>query len=70
MSTYSASHRVNSPGHPLDGRLGGDYRGPVPRVPWATGYGPMNLDMALLPPMANGWGTKYLVPNMVPPLLA
>jgi hypothetical protein len=37
MRTYSASHRVNDSGHPLDGRLGGYCRGLVPR---ATSYGP------------------------------
>jgi hypothetical protein len=35
MSTYSAFHRVNISGHPLNGRLGGYYRGLVLRV---TGY--------------------------------
>jgi hypothetical protein len=43
--TYSTSGRVNGFSHPLDGRLGGYYRGPLPHVPHATGYGPMNLDM-------------------------
>jgi hypothetical protein len=32
--------------HPLDGRLGGYYQGPVLWVPWAAIYGPTNLDMA------------------------
>jgi hypothetical protein len=29
-----------------------------------------NLNMAMFPPAANGWGTKYPVPDMIPPLLA
>jgi hypothetical protein len=53
MSTYFASHRVNSPGHPLDRTLGGYYRGLVPLVPWATYYGPTNLDSTQFLPIAN-----------------
>jgi hypothetical protein len=30
----------------------------------------MNLDTAQFTPAANSWGTKYLVSDMVPPLLA
>jgi hypothetical protein len=44
-------------------------RGLVPQVPRATGYGPKNLDTTQFPLVANGWGTKYPVPNMAPPLL-
>jgi hypothetical protein len=28
------------------------------------------LDMTRFPPATNGWGTKYLVLDMAPPLLA
>jgi hypothetical protein len=69
MSTYFVSHRVNDPDHPLDGRLGGYYCGLLPWVPRAASYGPTNLDMTLFPLAANVWGTKYPVPDMVPPLL-
>jgi hypothetical protein len=44
-------------------------QGPVPRVPRAAGYGPTNLDMTMFPLVAIGWGTKFPVPHMVPPLL-
>jgi hypothetical protein len=53
MSTYSASHRVNGLDHLLDERLGFYYRGFVPRVSRAIGYGPTNLDMTLFPSAAN-----------------
>jgi hypothetical protein len=69
MSTYSASHRVNSSGHPLDGRLEGYLRGLVPRVPWIGGYGPTILDMAQFLLLENDWGSKYIVPDMGQPLL-
>jgi hypothetical protein len=61
---------VNGPDHPLDGMLGGYCRGLVPRVSLATGYGPTNLDITQFPPVANGWGIKYSIPDMIPPLLA
>jgi hypothetical protein len=61
---------VNGPGHPLDGRLGGNCRGLVSRVPWVVGYDPTNLVTTMFPPTASDWGTKYLVSVMVPPLLA
>jgi hypothetical protein len=70
MSAYFASHRENSFGHPLDGRLRGDCWVLVPRVSLVVGYGPTNLDTTLFPRAANGWGTKYPVPDMVLPLLA
>jgi hypothetical protein len=70
MSTYSASRRVNGPGHPFDGRLEGYYRGLVPQLPQVTGYSPTNLDTTQFSPMINGWGTKYPVSDMAPPLLA
>jgi hypothetical protein len=38
-------------------------------VPWAVGYGPTNLDTTRFPPVTNGRGTKYAVPDMDPPLL-
>jgi hypothetical protein len=40
MSTYSAHHRVDGSGHPLDGGLRGYCQGLVPQVPQATGYNP------------------------------
>jgi hypothetical protein len=52
ISTYSASHRVNGSSHPLDGWLRGYSWGPVPRVLWAAGYGPKNLDATQLPLVA------------------
>jgi hypothetical protein len=45
-------------------------RSPVPWVLWAAIYGPINLDMAQFLPAVNDWGTKYSIPDMVPPLLA
>jgi hypothetical protein len=39
MSTYSVSRPANGSDHPLDERLGGYYRGLVPRVPRVIGYG-------------------------------
>jgi hypothetical protein len=42
----------------------------VPRVPQAAGYSPNNLNTTWFPPTANGWGTKYPVPDMVLSLLA
>jgi hypothetical protein len=60
---------VNDPGHLLDGRLGGYCQGLVLWVPQASGYDPTNLDTTLFPAMANGWRTKYIVLDMVPPLL-
>jgi hypothetical protein len=47
----------------------GYYRGLVPLVPWVTGYGPQNLDTGRFPPAVNCWGTKYLIADMVLPLL-
>jgi hypothetical protein len=44
MSTYSAIRQATGFGHPLDGSLRGYYRGKLPQVPWATGYGPNLLD--------------------------
>jgi hypothetical protein len=41
----------------------------VPRVPRAAGYGPTNLDTVWFPPVENGWGTKYPIPDMAPTLL-
>jgi hypothetical protein len=41
---YSTSHRVNNSGHPLNRKLGGSYRSPIPQIPWDTGYVPINLD--------------------------
>jgi hypothetical protein len=70
MSTYSVSRQVNGPDHPLNGRLGGYCQGLLPRVPRGAGYGPANMDTTLFLPAANSWGTKYPVPDMVPPLLA
>jgi hypothetical protein len=61
MKTYSASRRVNGPGHPLNGRLGGYYQGRVPQVPRAASYRLTNLDMAQFTPAA---------PDMAPPLMA
>jgi hypothetical protein len=29
-----------------------------------------NLDTAPFPPMTNDWGTKELIPDMVPPVMA
>jgi hypothetical protein len=40
MRTCSAHHRVTGSGHPLNGGLGGYYRGKIPRVLQVTGYGP------------------------------
>jgi hypothetical protein len=40
MSSYSTHRRVTGFGHPLNGGLGGYYQGNLPRVPWATTYGP------------------------------
>jgi hypothetical protein len=37
---------------------------------WAASYDPKNLNMAQFPPTANGWGTKYPILDMTPPLLA
>jgi hypothetical protein len=51
------------------GRLGGYCHGLVPRVPWAAGYDPKNLNMTWFPPMVNGCGTKYPIPDMTLPLL-
>jgi hypothetical protein len=45
MSTYSVHHRVTGSGHPLNGGLGGYYRGNLPWVPWVTGYDPKLLDV-------------------------
>jgi hypothetical protein len=45
-------------------------RDPLPQVPRAAGYDPINIDMAWFPPAVNGWGTKYSVPDRAPPLLA
>jgi hypothetical protein len=56
MSTYSASRRVNDHDHPLDGRLGGYCQGPIPWVPWATSYGPTDIDTTQFPPVAHDWG--------------
>jgi hypothetical protein len=61
---------VNVLGHKLNGRLGGYYHVPVPQVSQATGYGPTDLDTPRFPPAANGWGTTYSIPDMVPPLMA
>jgi hypothetical protein len=69
-STYFASHRVNGSGHPLDKRLEGYCQGHVPQVPWATGYGSKTLNTVYFPPTANGWGTKYPVLDIAPPLLS
>jgi hypothetical protein len=69
MSTYSASRRVNGPGHPLDGSLRVYCRGLVPQVLWATSYGPINMDTTLFPPAANGWETKHPVLDIVLVLL-
>jgi hypothetical protein len=44
MTTYSIHHRVTGSDHPLNGGLGGNRRGNLPRVPWAAGYGPKILD--------------------------
>jgi hypothetical protein len=44
MSTYSIHRRVTGSDHPLNGGLGGNCRGNLPRVPWAAGYGPKILD--------------------------
>jgi hypothetical protein len=40
MSTCSTHHQVTGSNHPLDGGPGGYYQSNIPRVPWATGYGP------------------------------
>jgi hypothetical protein len=44
--------------------------GPVPQVPWAAGYDSTNLDTTMFHPVGNSWGSKYLIPDMVPPLLS
>jgi hypothetical protein len=44
MSTYSTHSRVTGSDHLLNGGLGGYYQGNLPRVPWATGYGPKIVD--------------------------
>jgi hypothetical protein len=44
MSTYFAHRRVTISDHPLNGGLGGYYRGNLPRVPWTIGYGPKLLN--------------------------
>jgi hypothetical protein len=44
MRTYFAHRRVTGSGHPLNGGLGGYYRGKSPWVPRATGYDPKLLD--------------------------
>jgi hypothetical protein len=36
----------------------------------STNYGPKNLEMVWFPLIANGWGTKYPVLDIAPPLLA
>jgi hypothetical protein len=61
MRTYSAHHRVTGSGHPLNEGIGGYYRGKLPWVPWATGYGPKLLDTAgsLQWHMAGGPYTLY-----------
>jgi hypothetical protein len=69
MSTYSTSHRVNGSGHPLNGRLGGYYRGLVPRVPRVTGYGP-EIWIRLVPSNDKQLGTIHLVLDMALPLQA
>jgi hypothetical protein len=61
MSTYFAHRRVTGSGHPLNGGLGGYYRGNLPRELWATGYIPKNLGYNRFPLGANGWGTKHPV---------
>jgi hypothetical protein len=45
MRTYSAHHRVTGSGQMLNGGLGAYYWGNLPRVSWATGYGPKLLNM-------------------------
>jgi hypothetical protein len=70
MSTYSASRRVNRLDHPLNERLGGYCQGLVARVPRVTDYDPKNLDTVRFPPVVNGWGTKYHIPDIALPLLA
>jgi hypothetical protein len=50
--------------------VGQSSRGPIPRLPPTTGYGPTNLDTARIPPATNGWGTKYSILDTIPPLLA
>jgi hypothetical protein len=70
MSIYSASRRVNNPDHLLDERLGVTVEVLYPGYCGPPVMAQTNLDMALFPPMTNGWGIKYHVPDMVPPLLA
>jgi hypothetical protein len=36
----------------------------------AAGYSPKNPDTIWFPPVANGWGTTYFVPDVTLPLLA
>jgi hypothetical protein len=43
--------------------------GLVPQVPQIIGYGPKNLDTVWFPLVANDWGTKYSIPDIVSPLL-
>jgi hypothetical protein len=69
MSTYSTSHRVNGSSHPLDGRLGGYYRGLVHRVPRLP-VTAQKFGYNRFPPATNDWGIKHLVPDMALPLLA
>jgi hypothetical protein len=45
-------------------------RGLVPWVPRPAGYGPKCLNTIGFSPAAKGWGTKNLMHDMAPPLLA
>jgi hypothetical protein len=45
MRTYSTHRLMTGSDYPLNGGLGGYYRGKLPRVPWAIGYNPKLQDM-------------------------
>jgi hypothetical protein len=64
MSIYFACHRVNCSGHPLNERLRAAVGVMYP------GYYELPVTTQQIPLAAHGWGTKYLLLDMDPPLLA
>jgi hypothetical protein len=60
---------VNNSGHPLKGRLGATIG-----VIYPGCHRPLvmakKIEYDLFPPVADSWGNKHLIPDMVPLLLA
>jgi hypothetical protein len=68
--TYSAFHRVNGPGHPLDRRLGGLLSGSCTLGTSGRRLQPKKFGYDPVPSSGIRLGGKHTIPYMTPPLLA